>query len=323
MSVPPNQPVSFQGRTYTKHGAIAKRFNTQYTNIRPHKSSKLSRVLQRDIRQSHNLDPNFRPFSPTDTAEAIKSSKNSTALGPDGLSTVHLKHLGPLALAYLTELFNLSVSRAELPAIWKQALVIPVLKPGKVPTEGPSYRPISLLCPASKILEKLVHPFLQEAFVFDESQHGFRSRRSTTSALLPLVTTIADGFNEAKPPKRTVVVAVDLSRAFDTVNHDILLKKVSESPLHSNLVRWLNTYLRGRQQAVVYNGRKSSFKRINRGVPQGAVISPTLFNFYVSDFPAIVSEKTLFADDITIYASAIDIEEAERQLTADMDIIKN
>ena len=111
--------------------------------------------------------------------------------------------MGPLALSYLTGLFNLSVAKAELPAIWKQALVIPILKPGKTLTEGPSYRPISLLCPASKILARLVHPFLQEAFALDDSQHGFRPRRSTTLALLPLVTTIADGFNEAKPPKRT------------------------------------------------------------------------------------------------------------------------
>ena len=82
-----------------------------------------------------------------------------------------------------------------------------------------------------------MNPYLQEAFLLDESQHGFCPRRSTTSALLPMVTSIADGFIEAKPPKRTVAVAIDLSRAFDTVNHDILLKKISETPLNSNLVR--------------------------------------------------------------------------------------
>ena len=319
---PPNQPIKFKGRIYTKHGAIAKRFNTQYTNIRRHSSCKSTRVIQRKLHNIHKLNDNFRPFTSEDTADAIKSSKNSTALGPDDLSTVHFKHMGPLAVAFLTELFNLSVAKANLPSIWKRAIVLPVLKPGKTADEGVSYRPISLLCPASKILEKLIHPFLKESFVLNESQHGFRSRRSTTSALLPIVTTIADGFNEAKPPKRTVVAAIDLSKAFDSVNHDILLSKICDSPLNSNLVRWLSTYLRGREQAVIYNGRKSSFKKIHRGVPQGAVISPTLFNFYVSDFPAILSEKTSFADDFTIYASAVDIEEVETQLTNDLNIIK-
>ena len=136
-----------------------------------------------------------------------------------------------------------------------------------------------------------------------------------------MVTTIADGFNEPKPPKRTVTVAIDLSRAFDTVNHDILLKKVSETPLNPNLVRWLSTYLRGREQAVIYNGRQSPFKKNHRGVPQGAVISPTLFNLYVSNFPDILSETTSYADAFTVYASAVDIEELETQLSQDLDII--
>ena len=322
VSTPPNQPINFNGRLYTKHGAIAKRFNSQYTNIKLHTSNKVTRVVQRNLHNLHKLNDHFRPFTSADTLEAIKSSSNSTATGPDGLTILHLKHAGPLALDYLTELFNLSVAKATLPAVWKRALVLPVLKPGKLPSEGPSYRPISLLCPASKVLERLIHPYLQDAFELNESQHGFRPRRSTTSALLPMVATIVDGFNEVKPPKRTLAVAIDLSRAFDTVNHDILLTKISETPLNSNLVRWLSTYLRGREQAVIYNGRQSPFKKNHRGVPQGAVISPTLFNLYVSKFPGIISETTSFADDFTIYASAVNIADAESQLTEDLDLIK-
>ena len=215
----------------------------------------------------------------------------------------------------------MSVAKANLPSIWKQAVVLPVLKPGKTADQGVSYRPVSLLCPASKVLEKLIHPYLQEAFALDDSQHGFRPRRSTTSALLPLTTTVADGFNEAKPPKRTVVAAVDLSKAFDSVNHDILLEKVCDTPLNSNIVRWISTYHRGREQAVIYNGRRSPFKKIHRGVPQGSVISPTLFNLYVSNFPAILSDSTSFADDFTIFTSAVDIEEAEARLSQDLAVI--
>ena len=284
-SVPRNQFINFGKKTYSKPDVIAKRFNHQYTNIRKHSSNKDSRLINRNLRDEHPLDHNFRPFTLEDTVAAIKRSKNSSALGPDGLAALHLKHLGPVALRYLTELFNLSVAHNNIPSIWKSALVLPILKPGKSPTEGVSYRPVSLLCPASKILERLLLPFLNEHLPLDDSQHGFRAGRSPTSALLPLVSAVIDGFNERKPAKRTVAVQIDLSKAFDSVNHDILLQKLSATTLPHNVIRWLATFLKGREQSVIYNGYRSPFKHVHLGVPQGAVLSPTLFNFYVANFP--------------------------------------
>ena len=253
--------------------------------------------------------------------DAVKSAKNSSALGPDGLSVLHLKHLGPVALRYLTELFNLSVAHSNLPAIWKNALVLPILKPGKYPTEGVSYLPIKLLCPASKILERLILPYLNEHLVLDNSQHGFRAGRSPTSALLPLVSAVIDGFNEQKPAKRTVVVSLDLSKAFDSVNHDRLLRKLSGTSLPHNIVRWLATFLKGREQSVLYNGHHYSFKHVHLGVPQGAVLSPTLFNFFVADFPALQCQKTSFADDFNIFTSDSDIDAAVARLNSDLSLI--
>ena len=226
--------------------------------------------------------------------------------------------MGNRALDYLTTLFNLSLAKADLPAIWKRSLVLPVLKPGKPATEGPSYRPISLLCPASKLLERLLLPTLQQNFPLNETQHGFRSDRSTTTALLPIVSDIAAGFNQRKPPMWTVLVSLDLSRAFDTVNHDKLLQKINATSIHNNVKRWLSAYLKGREQAVNYGGVQSVFKGVHRGVPQGAVSSPTLFNLYVSDFPALRSKHQTFADDMNLYASAVDITEAETALSLDL-----
>ena len=320
-SAPPNQFIRFGDKNFSKPKDIARKFNHHYTNIRKHSSSKDTRKIHRDILKDHPIDHNFKPFSVEEVTDAIKAAKSSTALGPDGLSVIHLKHLGPVARRYLTDLFNLSVANADMPAIWKSALVLPVLKPGKTPTECVSFRPISLLSPASKILERLLLPFLNRHLVLDDSQHGFRAGRSPTSALLPLVTTVANGFNKEKPPLRTVAVAIDISKAFDTVNHDRLLKMLSGSGLPSNIVRWLSCFLRGRQQAVIYQGHKSAFKHIRVGVPQGAVLSPTLFNFFVSDFPTLQCEETSFADDFTIYTSDVYIENAERRLNADLDLI--
>ena len=198
--------------------------------------------------------------------------------------------MGQKALEYLTELFNLSIADADLPAIWKRSLILPVLKPGKVATEGTSYRPINLLCPASKLLERLVLPSLQSTFRLRDDQHGFWKQRSTTTALLPLVQEVASGFNDRKPPKRTVAATIDLSCAFDTVNHNILLTKIMESGLDCNLVRWLSCFLKGREQSIIYQGYQTSFKKIHRGVPQGAVLSPTLFNLYIANFPQLRSK---------------------------------
>ena len=259
---PPNQYIKFGQKTFSKPAAIAKQFNSQYTNLRKHSSSNVTRKVNKDLKSSHPLDHGFKPFTLEDTAEAIKRSKYSTALGPDGLAAVHLKHLGPIALGYLTELFNISVANADIPAIWKNALVLPILKPGKPTGEGPSYRPISLLCPASKILERLLLPYLNEHLVCDDSQHGFRKQRSPASALLPLSQTIADGFNEKKPAKRTVAVSIDISKAFDTISHDRLLKKLSASPLPHNLVRWFSAFIRGREQSVIFTGAQSPFKHV-------------------------------------------------------------
>ena len=319
-SAPPNQPIKFKNSYLTNSRSIAKHFNAMYTNIRIHKSSKKARRLDRKVKNKHNLDHNLSPFSSEDVADAIKSAKNSTALGPDGLSIIHLKHIGPLALAYLTSLFNLSFAFADIPAIWKMALVLPVPKPGKPPDACASYRPISLLCAASKILERLILPYLHEGLPLAETQHGFRKSHSPTSALFPLIHRIAQGFNERKPPQRTIAVTLDLSRAFETVNHDILREKLIDSELNSNVVRWLSSFLKGREQAVIYQGVQSAFKHVRRGVPQGAVLSPTLFNYYVSDFPLINAEHTSFADDFTIFASG-PIDDVEETLNSDLALV--
>ena len=132
---------------------------------------------------------------------------------------VHLKHLGPRAISFLTSIFNLSVCHSVLPSIWKQALILPVPKPGKPAPVSTSYRPISLLCPASKLLERCLLPLLSPSLTVSPSQHGFRPQHSTSTALLPTVTRIASGFNAPKPPLRTATVAIDISKAFDAVQH--------------------------------------------------------------------------------------------------------
>lgn len=304
-STAPNQPIIFNGKSMTKKTSIANNFCKHYANIRKYEQNKDSRRIIKNLKINNPLDANYAPFSPADVVDAIKESKNSTAAGPNGLTILHLKHLGPNGLRLLTHLFNLSVQRADIPALWKTAHVIPILKPEKPADQPGSYRPISLLCPEIKVLERLLLPSLNAALSPSPSQHGFRGQRSCVTALLPLATKIAHGFNAPKPATRTGLLCVDLSKAFDVVAHHQLLDKVAGSPLHRNLKRWLSAYLRDRKIRCLFQGAKSKWKKIKMGVPQGSVISPVLFNFFVNDISSSAESNGSYADDFHAAAHAV------------------
>ena len=141
-----------------------------------------------------------RTFSADLVIKAIKGCRHSKAFGPDKLSIFHLKHLGPRAIEYITTLFNLSVTTCRIPAIWKSSLIIPIPKPDKDTSQGTSYRPISLVCPATKFLESLFLPTINEYHIPAQDQHGFRREHSTTSALLQL-TTYCSGIQPEEAPR--------------------------------------------------------------------------------------------------------------------------
>ena len=142
-----------------------------------------------------------------------------------------LKHLGQHGIKHLTNLFNNVVNTATIPALWKIARIIPLLKPGKPADKGSSYRPISLLSPLAKTLESVLLPTISESIDLAHHQHGFRKTRSTVTALQDISNHITNGLNQRKPVDRTVAVAIDLSKAFDTVNHEILITEVSKLDL--------------------------------------------------------------------------------------------
>ena len=122
-------------------------------------------------------------FTSDQVTSAIKRCSSSRAYGLDSLSIFHLNNLGPLATEHLTSLYNYSLKSCRLPSIWKTSLVIPIPKPGKDSSQDTFYKPISLLCPAAKVLEALVLLSINEFLSPAKDQHGFRHRHSTTSAL--------------------------------------------------------------------------------------------------------------------------------------------
>ncbi|KAF2359910.1 Reverse transcriptase domain [Trinorchestia longiramus] len=219
--------------------------------------------------------------------EAIKTSGTSTAAGPDNLAILHIRHLDNSGITYLTNTFNLS--HATIPSIWKTAIIIAIPKPGKPPLLRSSYSPTSLLCPAVKVLERLLLPHLTAVIPLSDSQHGFCSLHSTTSAILHLSHTIAVGFKPHRPPLHTTIMAIDFSKAFDTVP---ALNSSPKSPLPLN------------------HHHLSSSRPVLAGVLQGSVISPALVDLFVSDYPPPAPLITSYADDFTALATTIKIPDA-------------
>ena len=256
---PPNNGVWFADTTYLDPKTIANKFAHQFTSPPMRLTGdKSKRQLKR---QFHQLPLTGTPsFSPTDTNEAIRLAKSSTAIGPDGMSTLHLKKLTQGAINYLTNIFNLKISTGQIPEIWHKAIIIPILKPGK-DNIGMNWRPISLLCPAAKTLEKLLLPKILTHIPFHPAQHGIWSKHSTCTALSTITADIVVGFSRKKPAHRTVHVTLDLTAAFDNVNHQQLLDCVFNTNIPSTVRRCLYKYMQNRRANVHFQQRNLRAER--------------------------------------------------------------
>ena len=257
-------------------------------------------------RQFHQLPLTGTPsFSPADTKEAIRLAKSSTAIGPERMSTLHLKKLAHGAINYLTNILNLSISTGQIPEIWHKAMIIQIPKPGKNNNFDMNWRQISLLCSAANTLEKLQLPKILTHIHFHPAKHGIRPKHSTCTALSTITADIAAGFSGKTPAHRTVLVSLDLTAAFDNVDHQQLHDCVFNANIASTIRRWHNNYMQNRRAKVHFRQKESKSRKVKTGVVQGGVLSPALFNYYLADFPTPPPNIRLikYADDITIYTS--------------------
>mgnify|MGYP006314208429 FL=1 len=257
----------------------------------------------------NNINQNFACEDLPEEEEVIgiiKKLKNPKAPGEDKINNVLLKKLPMRGINYLLFIMIACMKFSYFPEKWKQAKVIPIAKPGKDHSDPSSHRPISLLCSLSKILERLllnrINKFLTEHEILPPEQHGFRTKFSTTHQLHNL---ISKGKRKLREKASTGIIMLDVEKAFDRVWHEGLLSKMIDLNFPGYIIKMVKRFIKDRKFYVEIFGKKSKIHGIPFGVPQGAVLSPTLYNIYTFDIPKFIrTSLALFADDTAFYSSS-------------------
>ena len=246
--------------------------------------------------------PEITPQQVTDIIGKISVNK---ATGHDGISAKVLKHIIPAFINPLCRLLNLSITTNTFPDQWKVGQVTPLHKGGKQ-SERNNYRPISVLPILSKILEKHVassfFKYLRDNNLLYALQSAFRTGHSTETALIRITDEIL--FNMDKD-EITGLVFIDFRKAFDVIDHRLLLKKLSAYGASQKSVAWFQSYLEGRRQFVKLGQITSEQQSVKQGVPQGSILGPVLFLLFVNDMPLYLKNTTIdiYADDTTLSLS--------------------
>ncbi|GBM38830.1 putative RNA-directed DNA polymerase from transposon BS [Araneus ventricosus] len=238
-----------------------------------------------------------------DVVLAISELKSSLTVGVDNIPSFIIKGWLEFLIYPLLVLFNLSLRTKVFPGVWKQTKIIPVFKKGDA-QNCKNYRPVAILSPFSKILESIIHKKLynQVKNLISTSQHGFIPKRSTTTNLFCLADKIISSFESGS---KLDVIYTDFSKAFDSIDFGILLKKLQGIGFHGNLIDWLLSYLCKRSLYVYFNNAVSHEFTSTSGVPQGSNLVPLPFILFTNDLTCVFkySGCLLFADDLKLFGS--------------------
>ena len=250
----------------------------------------------------------------------LKKLKRNKATGADDLPPGMLKDCATEISKPLAYVINMSITSGEVPTLWKQAIVSPTHKSGDKKPEN--FRPISILPTFSKILEKAVRSqlsdFLENNNLLTDRQFGYRKTRSTKIASALLFDDIRSSIDKGE---LVGAVYIDLTKAFDTVGHAVLLQKLQEYGVSDIELKWFKSYLFNRNQQVRISNSLSNKQPLFTGVPQGSILGPLLFLIFFNDFPECLekSKVIMYADDTVIYCNGKLKTQIESDLNHDLN----
>ena len=258
---------------------------------------------------------------------AIRKMKTKGAAGPDNVPPSFLKSLGPIAKKELLAIFNMSFRRSVCPQSWRRAIIVPILKAGKPPSDLASFRPISLTSCIVKLFERMIgerlYQVAEKRGMLNYQQAGFRKGRSCEDQILRITQSIEDSFQQL-PMQRSVLALLDFSKAYDTVWRERLLTSMIDKAVPLPIVKWLASFLQNRLAKVRFNNKLSDTRCIRQGLPQGSVLAPVLFIFYIDNLAELLPADTvniLFADDVGIKGAGPTIASAQEKVQKTVDIV--
>ena len=251
---------------------------------------------------------------------SYNSSLKLATPGYDMISSSVLKWTLESIYEPLCYICNMSLQEGVFPDEMKIANVIPLYKCDD-PKLFNNYRPVSILCSLSKVFEIIMYnrlnAYLDKFKILFSYQFGFRKFHSTYMALMTLMDEITKCLDNNE---YVIGLFLDFSKVFDTVDHDILLQKLSMYGIRGNALSWFQSYLDNRKQFVSYNGAKSDIKTVKCGVPQGSILGPLLFLLYINDLADICSQSfpILFADDTNLFNHSKDLSSLQMSLNKEL-----
>lgn len=303
---------------------ICDQLNKHFTEIGPKLASSLplGRNSYTDYVKPTTSSFSLKPIEPTTVYKLMSSMSGKKATGLDGIPCKLIKEAAsviPISIS-LCDIFNLSIQTCIVPSDWKLAKVIPIHK-GDVKDNSNNYRPISVLPSVAKIFEKIVYDqlfqYVTKNDLLSKCQSGFRPLHSTTTALIDATT---EWLNNMDQGRLNSVVYLDLAKAFDTVDHDILIHKLSIYGICEMSLNWFRSFLSNRNQRCFVNGHLSEPETLKCGVPQGSILGPLLFLIYINDLPNCLkhSNPRMYADDTNLTTTGSSVVEISHSVNADL-----
>ena len=267
--------------------------------------------------ESDNTEPYNDQISMREFKEALRKSKD-TAPGGDNISYILLRNLDKTAQEFLLSIFNKIFSGHVFPESWRESILIPILKPNKPSLLPSSYRPIALTSCICKLMEKIINKrlafTLEEIRYFSPYQYGFRKNRTTIDPLLSLQSDIYEAYARGE---YLVAIFFDIKKAYDRTWKHLILKRLQSAGLRGHLMHFVRNFLNDRNIRVRIGSANSSTCRQEEGVPQGSVISCTLFTVAINGVLEAIPDdigKSLYVDDLCIWYSSRHMPSLERKL---------